>query len=130
MENRTGALAAWIGWIAGIALWWWASGIVAAGAWWLLFWPVMVGVAVAYSTLKERREARGSPHSKSRHSTGYPREPRVSERHAVEVGHTHAGVDEGDRAGPDGMGTVPTPAVVLTSGPLPTQRGSGGETTS
>lgn len=57
MENRTIALTPWIGWIAGIALSWTASGIVAAGAWWLLYWPAILGVAVASSKLEERRGA-------------------------------------------------------------------------
>ena len=57
MENRATALAPWVGWVAGIALSWAASGIVAAGAWWLLYWPSILGVAVAYSRLGERRGA-------------------------------------------------------------------------
>lgn len=56
MENRARALAPWAGWVAGIALSWTASGIVAAGAWWMLYWPAILGVAVAYSRLEERRE--------------------------------------------------------------------------
>lgn len=57
MEYRATALAPWIGWIAGIALSWTASGIVAAGAWWLLYWPAILGVAVAFSRLEERQGA-------------------------------------------------------------------------
>lgn len=86
MENPKGALAAWTGWIAGIALWWWASGIMAAGAWWLLYWPFMVCLAVAYSMLEERREARRAPKSKTRHSTVHRRAQCSFECHAVEVG--------------------------------------------
>jgi hypothetical protein len=57
MENRATALAPWAGWIAGIALSWTTSGIVAAGAWWLLYWPAILGVAVVFSRLEERRGA-------------------------------------------------------------------------
>jgi hypothetical protein len=57
MENRATALAPWTGWIAGIALSWTASGLVAAGAWWVLYWPTLLGIAVAYSRLEEHRQA-------------------------------------------------------------------------
>jgi hypothetical protein len=30
---------------------------VAAGAWWLLYWPALLGIALAYSRLEERRQA-------------------------------------------------------------------------
>jgi hypothetical protein len=57
MENRATALAPWAGWIAGIVLSWTTSGVVAAGAWWLLYWPALLGIALAYSRLEERRQA-------------------------------------------------------------------------
>jgi hypothetical protein len=57
MENRATALVPWAGWIAGIALSWTVSGIVAAGAWWLLYWPALLGIALAYSRLEEHRQA-------------------------------------------------------------------------
>jgi hypothetical protein len=58
MENRAVALAPWAGWIAGIALSWTTSGIMAAGAWWLLYWPAILGIALAYSSrLEEHRQA-------------------------------------------------------------------------
>ena len=57
MENQATALAPWAGWIGGIALSWTTSGLVAAGAWWLLYWPALLGIAVAYSRLEERRQA-------------------------------------------------------------------------
>ena len=54
MENRATARAPWAGWIA---LSWTTSGLVAAGAWWLLYWPAILGIAVAYSRLEEHRQA-------------------------------------------------------------------------
>lgn len=57
MENRATALAPWAGWIVGIALSWTTSGIVAAGAWWLLYWPTVLGIALAYSRLEEYWQA-------------------------------------------------------------------------
>jgi hypothetical protein len=71
MQNRATALAPWAGWIAGIALSWTASGIVAAGAWWLLYWPAILGVAVAYSRLEEGRRTE-APGLASRHSAEPP----------------------------------------------------------
>ena len=57
MENQATALAPWAGWIGGIALSWTTSGLVAAGAWWLLYWPALLGVAVMYSRLEDHRQA-------------------------------------------------------------------------
>jgi hypothetical protein len=64
MENRATALASWAGWIAGIALLWTTSGVVAAGAWWLLYWPSLLGIAVACSRLEEHRQAEVAADSK------------------------------------------------------------------
>ena len=63
MRYRTPAVVPWIGWIAGIGLSWVAAGAVAAGAWWLLYWPAVLGIALASSRLEEREgaEVAGDP---------------------------------------------------------------------
>jgi hypothetical protein len=56
MEARTTGLGPWTVWVAGIALAWATLGMIVAGLWWMLYWPVMLGGAVLYSILEDRRK--------------------------------------------------------------------------
>ena len=64
METHTTGLGPWTVWVAGIALSWATFGVVVAGLWWMLYWPVMLSGAMLYSILEDREgpNARFSNH--------------------------------------------------------------------
>jgi hypothetical protein len=61
MDVRTTGLGPWTAWIAGIALSWAAFGMVAAGLWWFLYWPFVLGAAMLYSILEDRGGQTSTP---------------------------------------------------------------------
>jgi hypothetical protein len=50
MDARATGLGLWAAWVAGIGLSWAAYGVVAAAVWWFLYWPLLLGAAMVYSS--------------------------------------------------------------------------------
>jgi hypothetical protein len=54
LDVQATGLGLWALWVAGIGLLWAAFGVVAAVLWWFLFWPVLCGAAMVYSSFEDR----------------------------------------------------------------------------
>jgi hypothetical protein len=61
LDAQATRLGLWAAWAAGIGLLWAAFGVVAAVLWWFLFWPVLCGAAMAYSSFEDRGVRRDTP---------------------------------------------------------------------